>query len=390
MVNAPVILSELLAEFRPLFDRRQFRQLSRYITSSWISPTRSVAHLNGIFMEHTNQSNLNRFLRNIPVLEIFRKSVSMINRYSSDSVLVIDDTILERNGRYIEGASWVFDHTQGKSVWGMQYVTAVISGREGIFPLNLDIKTKNGLSKIAMQMAVIKRSTTADLHFSTVVFDSWYFSSRLVRFLERERKDWITEAKSNGKILVDGKWTRLRDYAASLSLRNMAAYGIDDSTYFMTSITAEMKNAGKVQVIISIGRNSEKFFVTSRIDWKPKKVIELYLRRWDIEVFHRELKQDGLRHLYQRTHESLLGTAKLSPLGELLLEISAIRSLESQLKIGKGTPGMRFRSMALGILVDLFRAMGKGGKEFLGALLASIGKLYRSTMGSLMGQIAKL
>ena len=223
-----------------------------------------------------------------------------------------------------------------------------------------------------------------------MVLDSWYFSSRLVRFLERERKDWITEAKSNGKILVDGKWTRLRDYAASLSLRNMAAYGIDDSTYFMTSITAEMKNAGKVQVIISIGRNSEKFFVTSRIDWKPKKVIELYLRRWDIEVFHRELKQDGLRHLYQRTHESLLGTAKLSPLGELLLEISAIRSLESQLKIGKGTPGMRFRSMALGILVDLFRAMGKGGKEFLGALLASIGKLYRSTMGSLMGQIAKL
>lgn len=175
----------------------------------------------------------------------------------------------------------------------MQYTTAVISGREGIFPLNLDLKAKNGLSRIAMQMAVIKRSITAGLHFSTVVLDSWYFSSRLVRFLEREEKDWITEAKSNRKIFVDGEWMRLKDYAASLSLRNMAAYSIDDSTYFMTSITAEMKNVGKVQVIISIGRNSEKFFVASRIDWKPKKVIELYLRRWDIEVFHRELMQDS-------------------------------------------------------------------------------------------------
>ena len=349
-----------------------------------------MAHLNGIFMEHTNQSNLNRFLRNIPVLEIFRKSVDLTNRYSSDPVLVIDDTILERSGRHIDGASWIFDHTQGKSVWGMQYVTAVISGREGIFPLNLDLKAKSSISKILMQMAVIKRSITAGLRFSTVVFDSWYFSSSLLRFLERERKDWATEAKSNRTILVNRSWMKLEDYAASLNLSNMTAYSIDDSTYFMKAITTRMKNAGKVQVIISIGRNSEKFFVTISVERKPKKVMDLYLRRWDIEVFHRELKQDGLRHLYRRTHESLPSTAKLSPLGDLLLEISAIRSMETHLKIGKGTPGMRFRSMALGILVDLFKAMEKGGKEFLDALLASMGKPYRSTMGLMGGQIAKV
>ena len=58
-----------------------------------------------------------------------------------------------------------FDHTQGKSVWGMQYTTAVMSGNEGIFPLNLDLKTKNGLSRIVMQMAVIKRAITAGLRF---------------------------------------------------------------------------------------------------------------------------------------------------------------------------------------------------------------------------------
>ena len=227
-------MTDLLTEFRPLFDRRQFRQFSRYISSSWVSPTRSVAHMNGIFLEHTNQSNLNRFLRNIPVLEIFRKSADLINRYSSDSLMVIDDTILERNGRHIDGAGWVFDHTQGKSIWGMQYVTAVISGKEGIFPLNLDLKAKSCLSKIVMQMAVIKRSITAGLHFSTVVFDSWYFASRLVRFLEREKKDWITEARSNRKIFLGGKSMNLRDYADSLKLRDMTAYSIGNNAYFMT------------------------------------------------------------------------------------------------------------------------------------------------------------
>jgi hypothetical protein len=104
-------------------------------------------------------------------------------------------------------------------------------------------------------------------------------------------------------------------------------------------------------------------------------------RLLNIRVFHRELKQDRLRHLYQRTLESLLGTAKLSPLGELLLEISVMRSPESQLKIGKGTSGLRFRSIAMRILVDLPKATEKCGKEFLNAVLESIRKSYKSTMG---------
>ena len=51
---------------------------------------------------------------------------------------------------------------------------------------------------------------------------------------------------------------------------------------------------------------------------------------------------------------------------------------------------MRFRSMALRIQVDLFKAMEKGGKEFLDTLMESIRKPYRSTMASLGGQIAKV
>ncbi|MGP6239482.1 hypothetical protein ACNF40_03575 [Cuniculiplasma sp. SKW4] len=53
----------------------------------------------------------------------------------------------------------------------MQYVTAVASGKEGILLLNLDRKAKSGLSKILIQMGVIKRSIMAGLHFTTVAFD---------------------------------------------------------------------------------------------------------------------------------------------------------------------------------------------------------------------------
>ena len=120
VVDSPDVLNRLLLEFRPLFDRRQFRQFCRYIVSGIASATRSSAHLNGIFVEHTNQSNLNRFLRNIPGDGIFNISCSLINRNCTDPVLSLDDTILQRNGKHIEGAQWIYDHSQGKTVYGMQ------------------------------------------------------------------------------------------------------------------------------------------------------------------------------------------------------------------------------------------------------------------------------
>lgn len=45
---------------------------------------------------------------------------------------------------------------------------------------------------------------TGGLHFKTVVFDAWYFPSVLYDFW-RERKDSVSEAKSNWKIFVDGE-----------------------------------------------------------------------------------------------------------------------------------------------------------------------------------------
>jgi len=80
----------------------------------------------------------------------------------------------------------------------------------------------------------------------------------------------------------------------------------------MKAIKTKMKNAGIVKVIGAKGINSSKFLVANRTDWKLKTIIGKYLGRWDIEVFHEELKQDGLRYLYQRKHATLPGTAKMS------------------------------------------------------------------------------
>ena len=168
-----------------MFYRGQYRQFCRNVIASWASPTRSVAHLNGISVEHTNQINLNCFLRNIDTLDIFRKSVELINRFCTDPVLVLDDAVLQKPGRHIDGAGWLYNHNEGKTVRGMSAVTAAVAGNVGYFPLNIDIKLVRKkrrrpmererqyiMSKIIMRMAVIKRSVTAGLRFHMALFDS--------------------------------------------------------------------------------------------------------------------------------------------------------------------------------------------------------------------------
>ncbi len=185
VIESPDILHDLLSESRSMFYRGQYRQFCRNVIASWASPTRSVAHLNGISVEHTNQINLNCFLRNIDTLDIFRKSVELINRFCTDPVLVLDDAVLQKPGRHIDGAGWLYNHNEGKTVRGMSAVTAAVAGNVGYFPLNIDIKLVRKkrrrpmererqyiMSKIIMRMAVIKRSVTAGLRFHMALFDS--------------------------------------------------------------------------------------------------------------------------------------------------------------------------------------------------------------------------
>jgi hypothetical protein len=86
----------------------------------------------------------------------------------------------------------------------------------------------------------------------------------------------------------------------------------------------------------------------------------------------------------------IVNTRKLSLLGNLFLEISAMLSQRTQLEIGKGTPGLRFISMTIRFLQDLFKALEDKRSRLLDAIRETIRIPYKSTIAVIRGQIAKL
>jgi hypothetical protein len=110
-----------------------------------------------------------------------------------------------------------------------------------------------------MQMALLRRAVTAGLKFSVAPFDSWYFAAKLTRFLESLGKHWISQAKSDRKILVNG------EYEESLDLRDMKCYAISGKLYLTKSVVTRIRKVGDVRIVISRGVEGKKFFVTNMI-----------------------------------------------------------------------------------------------------------------------------
>ena len=389
IVNNPEILDELISKYRSAFPEiRQFRHFSELISALNISEKRSIAHLNSIMSDHVNQSNINRFLASKFDKEaIFRRNIDLINSIENDGVLAIDDTIVEKTGRHIEGAGWIFDHSIGKNVFGMQLATCTLSGEYGFYPISAGIyrrleyleveeKGEEYMTKIDMQIQTIGKCISAGLNFHTVVGDIWYFTKDMARFLSSKNLNWVFQSKGNRKIKIKGRWTTLD--LVPLSYPDSATMKISGNTYSTWEIYGKMPGIGSVKVIISEGINGKRYYVTNCTKWKAKRILGTYLQRWDIETMHRDLKQDGLGHIFLRKLCKTDLYLRLIVTGRVLLEIASIKSLCKYPGLNNSVE-KRKRWISFELLKSMAKTIRRFGNRFMDALEASITNPYRSS-----------
>ena len=162
--------------------------------------------------------------------------------------------------------------------------------------------------------------------------------------------------------------------------------GISGNIYNVCETVGRIKGIGNVKIVISEGKNGIRYYVTNMIGWDLMKIMETYLRRWGIEVLHRELKQDGLGHIFLRKLCKTELYLRLIVTGRVLLEISSIRSVNNYMKMD-GRVGIRKRWISFEFLESLFCGFEKYGYRFLQTLKKSITDPYRSARGFLSDHV---
>ncbi len=217
------------------------------------------------------------------------KQAEILIRNTEESFLIVDDSVQEKpHARAIE---LVYPHYSGNKhtvVRGIDIVNLVHSSGDGdyypidyrIFAPEYEKATKNDHFLAMLKMAFEVRKIRAKY----ILFDSWYASVANLKYIHRQDRIFYTTIKSNRLVsitkeegyihLQDIDWTPERlETGISVKLKDLP---------FLVKLFKLVATDGDIDWVIT---NDPATDLTTTVVRGRNDV------RWDVESFHREIKQ---------------------------------------------------------------------------------------------------
>jgi hypothetical protein len=312
------VLEVLLDEYKPCFSKPQFKNFSRYTLGLvTCEGKKNIDSINRCFLDAKDQSALNRFLTQSPWnlqhleqkrLQLARTRLTV--KKGSTGFLIIDDTINRKTGKCMEEAGYHYDSAEGKAVWGHDIVTTHYVNGETEYPVRLGLYVKKEtclkeqrIFKTKIQLAIeqINAFTPPTGTKTVVTYDSWFFCRQIVEAAAAKGYDWVTQAESNRIIYYKGEKLNVTELSRRLLEEQFKTVKVKGEAYSLCGFQVWMQKVGDVKLVISKEEGDFHFYVSNRLDWSEKQVLEAYKVRQSIDVFYRDAKQNlGLEEYQMR------------------------------------------------------------------------------------------
>jgi len=378
IVSYPSVVDEFLPRLGWFFTKPQLRHFAQYLTGLILCENKTVTGINGIFMGRNDQSALNHWLTdsNWSEEDLERAGREVVlealqARRMGRGVLVVDDTLNHKTGRHMEGVDIHYDHAEGKYTLGHQLVTShLVAGRLSI-PIGFQLYRRNGgqedfKSKQELARILIGKAAAEGYPFACVVMDTWYFNRENTRCIEALGRDWVAGCKQNRLILTPKGWTQASAHVETVprsEFREVVIRTEDGERCFWAyAMNVVVKERRRVRLVASYedGRmeGEPRLIATNRLDWDVKTILKTYLKRWRIDAFYRDAKQElGLEDYEVRKLRGVRRHWLMVFLAHTLLQLSSRRGGSVEwMKAGLKTVGSRCRYAAFEVLrsfVDL-------------------------------------
>jgi len=280
---------------------------------------------------HTDHSCISRFLDSNSWNDAFlirtlnAYVIKKIWDYSSKTnlpiYLIIDDTICEKTmpsskaKKPIYGGSFHKSHLKNETVYGHQFVSAMLRCGDMVLPLAVVLYEKDVKSKIEIAKDIIE-SLPKPPSKGYVITDSWYSCTDLFKATCASGYHFIGAIKSNRKIFprrFKRKGIKIGLYARTLHIRDFDIVTVNGRRYYMYTYLGKINGMHKVKIVItwpiSSFRNPKtmKAFITTDIKMNGWRLLNHYSNRWPIEVFFREAnRRFGMKKCQVRSKKAIL------------------------------------------------------------------------------------
>ena len=304
------MLNSVISFSKKCFTKPQFAHFREYLGGLITLHNKTVSGIATASVERQDQSSLNRFLTcsdwdEKHLGDRYLKKVR--HEFGREkALLVIDDSLSKKTGKHITEVQYHKDHAGDGYVFGHQIVTALVKVRDKVFPLFPELYSKKTCSKIQFAKELVSRAHEK-LLLRTVVMDSWYMATEVIKHCLKKRLDVIGCFKSNRNVSFEiGEWTKLSTHSKTLKKKDFRVTIIDDETYRVHERIVRVKHIGMVKLLISQEwMNDEKkwsrpfYLISTNTQQSAVQIIRTYAQRWSIETFHRDIKQNLGLEAYQ-------------------------------------------------------------------------------------------
>jgi hypothetical protein len=228
-----------------------------------------------------------------------------------NACIALDDFIVEKeysDENTIIG--YYYDHTQNKTVKGMNIVDLAYISGENQVPLDFRIVEKSmkkqfepttgkwireqAFTKHELAREMLKQAVLHKVLFKFVLMDTWFASSDNMNFIKLDlKRDFIAALKSNRKVKLvkpaDEKGIKSEKFVAIEKLElteGIAHRARVEGVAFEVLITRQVfKNKD--------GSEGEMYLVTSDLSLTADEINKGYQKRWGVEEQHKSTKQNA-------------------------------------------------------------------------------------------------
>ena len=223
-----------------------------------------------------------------------------------DGVLIIDDTIEEKP--YSDENAivcWHWDHAHGRSVKGIEFLSALYNVSGFNVPVGFDVVSKTeyytdkktGLTKRKSATTINERCRSLlracarnQIKFRYVLADCYFACAENMRLIKEEMgKDFVMAVKDNRTVALS-----LDDKIKGryVSIKSLDFQEGNRRSVYLEGVPFPLALIKKV-FINKDGSQGVLYLVTSDLTISYDPILVLYHKRWSIEGYHKSLKQNA-------------------------------------------------------------------------------------------------
>ena len=303
----PARYKALLSFYKKCFTRPQYKNFRDFVLGLIVSDNKTIQEINDCF-GRVDQSSLNRFLTcsEWDPAKINNKRISQIKSRHKlrKGIFICDPTFLQKFGKMMEYANYHYNGMTKREEWGYFLVNSFFTDGNVEFPVCADFYLRKEDADEKHPFKTLREICLEQLDYAMKRLPIWLFiadaglyADFLIQDIRSRGLKYILGTRITNNISIDRKKRiSIEKYMQTLTDDDFKVHIFDGEAYFLHSVDVSERNVGKEKLLISYKAGDEeniRINVTNLTHHSDNSLLCLLLKRWKIEVWHR----DGKQHL---------------------------------------------------------------------------------------------